>query len=58
MEWLCNSYHFASTTTSMTELRPHLPREFLAKLIAEPCMKDKTSFIFSKGLPLHSFKTP
>ncbi|KAF7347489.1 hypothetical protein MVEN_01505100 [Mycena venus] len=31
-----------------SESRPHLPREFLAKLISEPCMKDKKSFIFTK----------
>ncbi|KAJ7695939.1 hypothetical protein B0H17DRAFT_1131132 [Mycena rosella] len=30
------------------EARPHLPRKFLDKLIADPCMKDKKSFIFSK----------
>ncbi|KAJ7486011.1 hypothetical protein B0H11DRAFT_1861445 [Mycena galericulata] len=30
------------------ESRPHLPHDFLQKLLAEPCMKDKKSFIFSK----------
>ncbi|KAF8215754.1 hypothetical protein K438DRAFT_1926263 [Mycena galopus ATCC 62051] len=37
-----------------TESRPHLPRAFLAKLISEPCMKDKKSFIFSKQF--HGFR--
>ncbi|KAJ6585131.1 hypothetical protein B0H19DRAFT_1108411 [Mycena capillaripes] len=37
-------------------MAPHLPREFLANLIAEPCMKDKRSFIFSKEFQTFRFK--
>jgi hypothetical protein len=36
--------------------KPHLPREFLADLIAEPFMRDKKSFIFSKQFHLFRFK--